>query len=431
VNIVWHGYAVETTPGFVGATLLLFLVVWTVFYRIWRGVVTMPESFARYRWLMRRDKGYSAVTQGLVAIAAGDAQSAQKHASRAQELIPGVPLTRLLTAQTALLNGNVPAARREFISLVEDKEAAFFGLRGLLADTMAEKNYAEALVYARRAAELQPKRAWVARTLFELEAKNGNWQRAHKALQRAEKLGAVTAADALRHRQALLLGQSAVSPAPSDARKFAAAAFAMNPAFTPAALRVARLDMEAAKRRAAMKTILKAWPANPHPALAVLWQSLRPSPKKMLSVYDAGRDQFAWAEQLARLAPDHRESQRVLGLAALEGRQWREARDALGRAMDYRALARLEQQESGNNEKVAEWLALADSQPADSKWVCQQCGALADDWAALCRNCHALDEMEWMIPSGSDHGLSSSARREAQVFDEILQPPVGAYIGKY
>ena len=69
--------------------------------------------------------------------------------------MPGTPLTRLLTAQTALLNGNAPKARREFAALLEDDSAAFFGVRGLLSEAVAAGDYPAALELIRRAARPQ------------------------------------------------------------------------------------------------------------------------------------------------------------------------------------------------------------------------------------------------------------------------------------
>lgn len=429
VEIEWRGYLVETSPGFIAAVLAVFLIVWTLAYRLWRAIVAVPSEVRRTRALRRREEGYEAVTQGLVAIAAGDARLSDRYAKKAEQLVPGAPLTRLLTAQNALAQGNMPKARREFTNLLDDPQGAFFGLRGLLAEAMDARNHADALAYARRAYDMQPKRAWVVRTLFDLEARNRHWAKAHKMLTRAEKLQVFDADYARRHRQALLLAQAeeeTIAGRDKDAADLAAAAFRKGPGFVPAAVTLARAQLALNKRAAAMKTVQKAWSQNPHPDLADLWRSLQPPVKKALSVYDAGRPGYEWMQQLCRLAPDHRDSLRALGVAALEARQWREARPLLERAMDYRALARLEQEESGDAQAVQRWLARAADEPQQPRWVCQECGHAALQWHALCRQCMAFDSQEWMVPQGlnltAPLGLASqgSAAYRAQ---DILTPP--------
>ncbi len=93
---------------------------------------------------------------GLVAVAAGDAKGAEKRAKSAAVRIPGAPLAKLLSAQSRLLSGDAAAARRIFVELLEDDSATFFGLRGLLQESMDAKNWPEALGYIRKAYQLEP-----------------------------------------------------------------------------------------------------------------------------------------------------------------------------------------------------------------------------------------------------------------------------------
>jgi len=401
VSIVWQGYLIETSTSAVLVTLAVVFILWTYSYRIFRAFVGVPRLYRRHQISKMRENGYRAVTQGLVAIAAGDGRSAEKYAKRAEDMIPGTPLTRLLVAQTALLNGNAPKARREFAELLDDNDAAFFGVRGLLNETLQQGNYREALTLIRKADELQPGRDWVIRALFDLETRNREWPKAERTLKKAEKLGLIDKDTGRHHRQAIwtamadeniLLSHTAV------ATRLAESAFGLDAAFTPAALRLVALYTAAEKRRAAIKTIEKSWAANPHPALATLWMNFQPPVKKQKSLYDAGRETFDWMKQLYDLQPQHRDSNRALGAAALQARMWKEARDYLAKANDYRMLARLEREESGNEGKAREYLELAAEAPADARWVCRSCGHVAFDWQGLCPRCGAFDQLTWMTP---------------------------------
>jgi len=406
VEINWHGYLIDTTASFLVAVIFVLGMLWTFIYRGWRALVSVPRVYRRYKIAAARENGYRAVTQGLVAIAAGDGRTAEKYAKRAENMIPGTPLTKLLVAQTALMNGDAPKARREFAALLDDNDAAFFGVRGLLTDTLKEGNYREALTLIRKADELQPGRPWVLRTLFDLETRNREWPKAERTLKKAEKLGLFDKAAATHHRQAIwtamadenmLLAHTAV------ATKLAESAFNLGPGFTPAALRLVSLYAQADKRRAALKTIEKAWAANPHPALAVLWMSYLPAPKKATSIYESGRARYNWMKTLHDLNPLHRDSLRALGNAAVEARLWREAREALQQASDYRALAKLEQEETGNEAKAREYLELAAESAPDARWICTSCGSPAFDWSGLCPRCGAFDTLQWMTPETEAH----------------------------
>src|SRR5690606_14130324 len=84
LSIDWMGYKAEIHGGFALLLLLAFLFIVIHLDRIWRGFVSMPAALRRYRDIMRQDKGYKALTQGLVAVAAGDARAAEKNARHAE-----------------------------------------------------------------------------------------------------------------------------------------------------------------------------------------------------------------------------------------------------------------------------------------------------------------------------------------------------------
>lgn len=420
MTIDWLGYRVELAIGFVAAVLAVFVVCVVFIDRIWRGFISMPATLRRYRYTVRREKGYRALTSGLVSIAAGDPQSAEKNAKRAEALIPGTPLTKLLTAQTALLNGNVPKARREFTGLLDDGEAAFFGLRGLLTQTLKEGSYAEAQSLIRKAEELQPKRIWVVRTRFDIEARNKSWPEALDVLKKAERLRGFDTKTARRHRQAILTAQAMENEKQGFltlAAKQAAQAFRLDHGFAPAACLLADVYDRIGKKRAAQKTLERAWQANPHPQLAALWMRMMPPARKEPSVYDTGRDAYQWARKLGDKNPQHSQSQRLVGHAALDASLWKEARERLIAANDFRALAKLERAETGNEAKAREWLERSADYPPDMRWICESCGHIPAQWTALCPHCSAFDALGWALPQSDTHTpLLSPSLPDGDVF---------------
>lgn len=426
VEIDWMGYEVTTSVGVLLAAVVFTVIFFTYLDRLWRAFVAIPDNIRRAHAASRREKGYRTLTEGLVAVAAGDARGAEKKAQAAGKLVPETPLTKLLSAQAALLNGNVPRARREFAALLDDGEAAFFGVRGLLTEAVKDKDYAEALALIRRAEDMQPKRKWVVRTRFDMETRNGHWQEALYALRRAVGLGAIDAQTAARHRQVLELALAEDALGISDAAgalRHAERAFGESHGFAPAALLLSRLYRDADKDRAARKTILKAWKAAPHPDLAVAWRGLMPATKKPLSVYERGQDVYEWVQKLAQANPVNRESQRALGAAALDASLWHEARAHLLKASDYRLLARLERAEGGNDVKAREWLEKAADNPREPQWVCAACGHAAAQWDVLCPACREFNKQEWVIPQADAVARPLIAAAPAVFEGEIISPP--------
>src|SRR3546814_13347697 len=89
----------------------------------------------------------------MVAVAAGDAQEAARWSRRADDLLEDPPLTLLLSAQAAQLNGDERAAEKYFNAMLEKPETRFLGLRGLLMPALPENDHRRALGFARQAHE--------------------------------------------------------------------------------------------------------------------------------------------------------------------------------------------------------------------------------------------------------------------------------------
>lgn len=408
VSIEWRGYLIETTPSVLVFAALGLAAVVMIVTTLVRLLFSLPERWRRFRRDVSRDDAYRALTQGLVAVAAGDAKKAHKMMTRAQAVLPDQPLTRLLVAQTALLEGNHAAAQRAFAALLDDPEGAFFGVRGLIADSLSRRDYMAAREHLRTADRLQPKRPWIVRSLFDMEARTRDWIAAERTLRRAQRNDAMDAASIKQARQVVWVAQALdiaanqnlpAATRQSERLRFAEAAYRLNIDFTPAALALADAQIAANKTNAARKLIRRAWERNPHPQLLLRWQALLPATKiKRDKIYGEAEAAYHWVGELTALRPDHIESQHALGLAALAARHWRQARPLLQAAGDYRALAELERQESGDEAAARAWLEMAAEHSAVPAWCCDVCGHRDEIWQPLCPQCDSFNSFSWRLP---------------------------------
>ena len=169
VNIEWQDYTVRAQAGLFLAALIVVIMLGIFVYRVIRTIVDLPKTWRRYREITRRDKGYRALALGLTAVSAGDARAASRHAHRAVKFLPkdsGMPL--LLMAQAERLKGNETEARRIFGEMLQNKDTAFLGVRGLLQGALEEKDYERALGLAQQGLGLYPKQKWVLRIAYDL-----------------------------------------------------------------------------------------------------------------------------------------------------------------------------------------------------------------------------------------------------------------------
>src|SRR5690606_17411972 len=108
------------------AVVAVLLVAWWLLRTIFGG----PSRLRRYFRVRRRDRGYQALSTGLIAAGAGDAGQARRMGRQAGKLLSAdrEPLIRLLDAQAAMLDGDHDTARARFEAMSADPETRLLGL---------------------------------------------------------------------------------------------------------------------------------------------------------------------------------------------------------------------------------------------------------------------------------------------------------------
>lgn len=430
VEIVWQGWQVDTSVGVLAAAaalagLAVALLVWLVSL-----VVGSPRAFMRRRRERRRRAGYRALTQGMVAVAAGDPQEAQRFARRADALLADPPLTLLLSAQAAQLEGDELAAKKYFTAMLDRPETEFLGLRGLLNQALRAGDRPTALRLTERAATLRPATPWVVESLFELEAHAGRWEAARQTLAEAVKRRIVPRERARHHRGVILYELSRAALAGGDRRQginLAAQAQALTPDLAGPAAHHAQQLLQDRRTGPAAKAVERAWRTAPHPELAQVYAAIHDGEAALVRVKS-----FA---QLAAQNPQARESCLTLAEAALEAQLWGEARRHIEQALTAPApplmarpahagplaplaagngqdpfvagptprvcmmMARLEEAEHGPGPEMREWLDRAVTATPDPRYLCASCGGESLEWRSLCPHCGGFDDLVWRTPA--------------------------------
>jgi HemY protein len=399
VSFLWLGYRVETSMGVLLAALVILLGIALLLHRLWRLVWRTPRDLARLNQERKRQQGYRALSQGMAAVAAGDAGEAHRQARLANKLLKDPPLILLLAAQTAQLGGDENAARRYFTAMLEKPETSFLGLRGLLMQALKAGDKAEALTLARRAYDERPSTPWAVTTLLDLQLEGGRWNETRPLLQQAVKLKALPEAKAKRIRAVVAAERARVEPIASglDAAR---EAVKLAPELVPARARLAELLTHAGRTKEATKAIEQGWALMPHPLLAAAYAGLIPGEDAL------GR--YRRFLRLAEIAPRHRESLLAEGECAIATELWSEARKHLELAASLegerpsarlcRLMVRLEESPSGEAGAARRWLIAAAEADPDPAWPCGRCGSLSQTWQADCPHCRAFDSLTWQTP---------------------------------
>jgi HemY protein len=392
VTAEFRGWRLDTSVGALAVGIVVLVLVCIGLWLLYRWIVGAPGALLEGWGDSRRRRGYRELTQGLAAVAAGDGTEAQKHARKAEKLLAEPALTLLLSAQAAQLTDDREGAKRAFNAMLDDKQMAFLGLRGLIAQALREGDQVQALAYAERAFQLRPQTPWVVHSLFDMQAQIGQWKAAQETLDTGLRRRVVTQ-DKGRTLKALLL----VERSRAAERDGSAAD----------ALALARDGKRAAK------TLERGWALAPHPDLAELYlkASGETEPLKRVGVM----------RRLAAQKPDDVESHLALAQASLDAGLWGEARRYLETAGGShptvrvcRMMAEVEERAQSGLAKVHEWLARAADAPADRAWRCSACGAHHESWRSVCESCGAFGTLHWRAPGTFGQVLPPEVRAELE-----------------
>lgn len=408
VLIDWPGYRIELSVSTSVIVILVLMAVSALFYSAWRWLKRGPSRISNARASERQRRGYRALTLGMTAVAAGNADQAARQARRAESLLDDAPLTYLLSAQAAQLANNENAAKVHFTSMLSRPETELLGVRGLLAHARRVGDHKTALAYARRALRIDPGVPWVSLTSFELESRAGNWAASETALAAAVKSGAITASQARRRKAIACLGialEAETAGRASQALDHALEAHKLDNALVPAALLAVRVAQSLGKNRKADNVILTTWAIAPHPELVAAYRNLRADEGLL--------ERFRRIEKLVEVNPVAVESRIALAQGALEVQEFVAARNQLeplietGDSRVFDLMANLEGSEEDGQEAARLWRNRAE-QATEPAWHCSACWASSHEWRAYCQSCERFDTIEWLTVTDSESTRSNS-----------------------
>lgn len=426
LSIIWQGQRIGMSL-MVAATIAVSLMAAVIF--VWwllRVVLTSPHALQRHFRARKRDRGYQALSTGLIAAGAGDAASARKMLSRAKGLIRAdqEPLVHLLEAQAALIEGNHDEARRKFELMADDPETRELGLRGLYLEARRLGASEAARQYAERAAETAPQLPWAADAVLEQHSRTGEWDEALKLVDHHKPASPEERRQLDRRKVVLLTARARAGlesqTDPKAARDDALAALKIDENFIPAGLIAAKAYLREGNLRKASNILERLWKANPHPDVGRLFVHSR--------IGDSALDRLKRAEKLEALHPNNAETLFAVAQAALDARQFAVARpkaEAAARLAPsertFLLLADIEDADTGDQGRIRHWMNQALKAPRDPAWTAD--GVTSPEWLPVSPVTGKLDAFEWKTPVSEWQGpIENGAVNPAEEAIRTLPP---------
>ncbi len=397
VSLNWQGYAIEFSL-MTAAILLIAVVAVVVFLRdLYRIIVKSPSMVGDFVRGRRRDRGYEALSKGMLAVGSGDTAGARKLAAEATRLLPHEPMTKLLDAQAAQAAGRRADAAATFNTMLATPETKLLGLRGLFLEAKRDTNVEAARQYAAEALSIAPGMPWAGTAMFDFQCAAGEWDEALGTLQILTERKLIDKATTRRRRAVLLTAKAMESEdgEPDRALSLALEAHGLAPDLVAAALIGARLSARLGNIRRAASLIEQTWKQKPHPELAEAYARVRPG--------DSVRDRYRRIKSLTQKAPHRQESRIALATAAIDAQDWAVARETLlGLAKTSptvricRLMAAVEAGEFNDEGRAREWLARSVNALPDPAWTAD--GQVSETWLPTSPVTGKLDAFEWKVP---------------------------------
>jgi HemY protein len=422
IMLTWQGYRIETSIlvglGAVAAVIAAIMLLWSGI----RFVLRLPPTVSGANRARRRDKGYAALSRGIIAVGSGDAKLAIKAAAEAQRHLPGEPLALLLRAEAAQLAGDHHAVESAFTEMTRRNDTRLLGFRGLHAHAHRRGNVDAAHDFAHKAHGIAAL-PWTATAILEKHVAAQDWEGALAALDNNRNLIDRTTRDRQRAVLTTAIALNKEQTEPDEALRLARAAVKSAPDLVSAVALAARLWSHQGSARKAAKMIEATWPLSPHPDLAKVYLDLRPG--------ESHAERLARARTLAKLAPRDPESRIAVARAAIAAGDYKAARDSMlphiqgnerPTARMCLIMAELEEAEHGDSGFTRDWLARAIKAPRDATWIAGV--VMSDRWLPALPATGKLDVFVWKRP---DERLNADETEEAifrPISGPVTEPPV-------
>lgn len=397
VTLDWMGTSYEVSL-MVALSVLVALIAAILFvWGILRGLIRTPSLISRFFQTRRRDRGYQALSRGLIAASSGDVDTARSLARESGKLLKNEPLVNLLSAQTSLLEGNRDQARSSFQEMLGQENTKLVALRGLFLEAERQGQTEAARHYAIEAANEAPSLPWAGTAKLRYQAFDGDWDEALKTLEANRAAGLIEKDKAKRQRAVLLTAKAYVEePADPDAAiRLSRDAHKLSKNLVPAAVIHARAAGRQGDIRSASKILETVWKIEPHPELAEAYVNVRTG--------DSAHDKLKRASRLAKLRANHPEGSLAVCQAAIDALEWETARKAiepvLTSHLSERAcmlMADIEEGQHGDKGRMRDWLARAVRAPANPAWTADN--QVSEAWLPVSPVTGEIDAFEWKVP---------------------------------
>jgi HemY protein len=404
VNVNAFGNTIEMPLAVAFLLILASFVLIFAFISVIKAILKSPKAALRLNRERKKRKGFEALSNGLLAITAGDHKSADYHAKDAMRLLPNEPLSLLLSAQSQQLQGNITGAEKSFRAMLEKPETKLIGLKGLHFEAERRGDEEAKRLIAEDAVKIAPTAHWAASSLLKSEVASNDYEAALRSVEKQYSARLIDKTQSRRLKAVILTAKGDES------------ALKESPDFLPAINLVAKLKSEAGDTKKAIKLLEAVWKTQPNPDSAKLLREI------------LAKDPTNRIKRIKQIAGKDEQSALLIARIALDASDYSETRTQLTpfletpRRSTCLLMAELEMRESNDIGKSREWTGKALRARPDLTWMCD--GLSYDTWLPASPVTGEIDVMRLgepdYIPSLTIETIEPAVMKKPDILSEQL-----------
>ena len=397
--------------------LILIPVIWAVYFlfglvlAVFRFFVGDETALTRYLNRSKDRKGYEALAESMVAMAAGEPSEAAHKIALAERHLGRPELTGLLAAQSAERMGNKDKAQDVYKKLLGDNKTRFVGIVGILKHRLEVGDTKTALQLAKKAFELKPGHEETQVILLRLQTSEEDWEGVRNTLKARFDRKRISKQEYVHGTAVTLIaeGKKLLNEGNEEGSLKVFEANKLAPSLIPAAVLAAQLKKGDGEHRNANRILTKAWNLEPHPDLAQAYTELEPD--------ETDQQRHERFKKLIAKTLMHPESRMTMAELAISRGDFGVASHELENihqddptVRTFLIMAAIEKGKGSSDQNVKSLLSNALTAPRGNQWICNACQHIHKEWQPVCFSCQAFDTLAWRREEDETTSLPSSIK---------------------
>ncbi|MBY7649974.1 MAG: heme biosynthesis protein HemY [Candidatus Liberibacter europaeus] len=406
ISIILGNHVYQTSSIMALSLIYVLLLAVILIISVLRFFFSCPSILMKIFHKYSHNKKYSALSTGLIALAAQDIVLARKMSSAVSNKISpdNESLIHLLESQIALADEQHFTAREKFETMLKIPETQELALYGLYHDSCRIGDLKSAKYYAEKAMKISPNLSWCSEAILQYYVSVKEWSNAINFLNHQKNNGCIKQYNS--KKSILLIARSLENLSVDNASyayKDAIESLKLCNDSIISSIVAAKALILKNKKGKAEAILEQMWTINPHPDIAHIYTTvLSKNPSERLKR----------ALKLENLNKNNVESLIIVAKAALEEGNANQAHKKAMLAIEqeprkkiFLILAEIAQTTSDDLESVIYWTQKALYAKPDPIWISED-GYLSEKWLPVSPISNKLCCFFWKIPTNSPEYIS-------------------------